>query len=396
MLEILAFAIIGMFFGVFTGMVPGIHVNTIVILIISALPFLLEHFSAYEIASLIISMSVVHSFVNFIPAILIGAPQEDNVLSVLPGHRLLLQGHGYEAIQLTVIGGLGAIILSIATLPAGVKLLPIFYSHVREVLPYLLACVLIYMIYSERERFLAALVIACSGILGFLILNYEILPPKYALFPTLTGLFGMSTLLTSLAAQVKIPRQEIRSSEGYYPGGVAIGTLGGMLTGLLPSIGSSQSALIIQNVFKTKDEKAFLVALGGVNTSDAIYALFALYLIGNPRSGASIAVEHIMTDFTLYDFLFMASIVLAAAFFATFATLTIAKISLRKVQEIDYAKFSKLVLLFLFALIFALTGVRGVLIAATATAIGFTAHLAGVKRSNCMAVLVIPTILYFL
>jgi putative membrane protein len=195
---------------------------------------------------------------------------------------------------------------------------------------------------------------------------------------------------------VKIPKQEIRSSEGYYPDGVAIGTLGGMLTGLLPSIGSSQSALIIQNVFKTKDEKAFLVALGGVNTSDAIYALFALYLIGNPRSGASIAVEHIMKEFTLYDFLFMASIVLVAAFFATFATLTIAKISVRKVQEIDYAKFSKLVLLFLFALIFALTGVRGVLIAATATAIGFTAHLAGVKRSNCMAVLVIPTILYFL
>jgi TctA family transporter len=43
-----------------------------------------------------------------------------------------------------------------------------------------------------------------------------------------------------------------------------------------------------------------------------------------------------------------------------------------------------------------MTGLRGVLIAVTATAIGLVAAVTGVKRSHCMAVLVVPTILYFI
>lgn len=396
MLEILAFALIGMLLGIFTGLTPGIHVNTVVILVISSLPILLEHFSAYDVAALIISMSVMHTFVDFIPSILIGAPNEGSVLSVLPGHRLLLQGRAYEAIQLTVIGGVGATVVSVATLPVWIKILPGLYSSTREVLPYLLTCALIYIVYSERKRIPALLIIAYSGILGVIVLNSNILPLKYVLFPTLTGLFGMSTLLSSMATQPKIPEQEIQESEGYYPGGILIGSLGGMLTGLLPSIGSSQSALIIQNAFKNRNEKSFLVALGGVNTSDAIYALFALYLIGNPRSGASIAVEHIMREFTPLDFLLMISIVLLTAFFATFATLALARIFVRKIQEIDYGKFSRATLLFLAVLIFALTGAKGLLIAAIATNIGLMAHQFGIRKSDCMAVLIVPTILYFL
>lgn len=396
MLEILAFALIGMLLGIFTGLTPGIHVNTVVILVISSLPILLEHFSAYDVAALIISMSVMHTFVDFIPSILIGAPNEGSVLSVLPGHRLLLQGRAYEAIQLTVIGGVGATVVSVATLPVWIKILPGLYSSTREVLPYLLTCALIYIVYSERKRIPALLIIAYSGILGVIVLNSNILPLKYALFPTLTGLFGMSTLLSSMATQPKIPEQEIQESEGYYPGGILIGSLGGMLTGLLPSIGSSQSAFIIQNAFKNRNEKSFLVALGGVNTSDAIYALFALYLIGNPRSGASIAVEHIMREFTPLDFLLMISIVLLTAFFAAFATLALARIFVRKIQEIDYGKFSRATLLFLVVLIFTLTGAKGLLIAAIATNIGLMAHQFGIRKSDCMAVLIVPTILYFL
>lgn len=397
MLELIGFALIGMLLGIFTGLIPGMHVNTVLILIISSLPILLKYFSTYEIVALIISMSVMHTFVDFIPSILIGAPKEDSVLSVLPGHRLLLQGRAYEAIQLTVIGGLGAIVVSVAMLPALIKVLPILYSSIREVLPYLLSCTLIYMVYSERgKKFPALLVITYSGILGVLILSSNILPPKYALFPTLTGLFGMSTLLSSLATQPKIPKQEIGQSEGYYPSGILIGSLGGMLTGLLPSIGSSQSAFIIQNVFKNKDEKSFLVALGGVNTSDAIYALFALYLIGNPRSGASIAVEHIMREFTPLDFLLIISIALLTAFFAAFATLLLAKIFVQKIQEIHYGTFSRTTLFFLVALVFALTGANGLIIAAVATNIGLMAHRFGIRKSNCMAVLIVPTILYFI
>ncbi|MEE9564714.1 MAG: tripartite tricarboxylate transporter permease, partial [Candidatus Hydrothermarchaeaceae archaeon] len=94
MLELLLLILAGVILGTFTGMVPGIHVNTVVIVLLSLLPVLLEHFSPTGVVSLIVAMSVVHTFVDYIPSILIGAPQEDSVLSTLPGHRMLMEGRG--------------------------------------------------------------------------------------------------------------------------------------------------------------------------------------------------------------------------------------------------------------------------------------------------------------
>lgn len=399
MLEILSFALIGVLLGAITGLTPGLHVNTLVVIILSLSPFFLERLGVEVVVALIISMTVTHTFVGFIPAIFIGVPREDNVLSVLPGHRLLIQGRGYEAVRLTVFGGIGAIAVSVAVLPIGLKVLPTLYEATRAVLPYLLLGVLGFMVMTEdgwRRRAFSLALILYSGALGLLVLNKGLLPAKFALFPTLTGLFGLSTLLISMRCRVEIPEQELEYDSGNYPGGLLAGSLGGVLTGLLPSIGSSQSALIIQNFIGKKEEKSFLVALGGVNTSDAVYALFALYLIGNPRSGASIAVERLLPEVTYPDFLFMAGVVLFTSFFAALITLNLAKFFVRKIQKLDYRKFSLGVLLFLTILILFLTGPLGLLIAGIGTAIGVAAPLAGVKRSHCMAVLIIPTILYFL
>jgi putative membrane protein len=398
-LDILCFALIGVLLGAITGLTPGLHVNTLVVIILSLTPFFPESLGIEGVVALIIAMSITHTFVSFIPAIFIGAPREDNVLSVLPGHRLLIQGRGYEAVRLTLLGGIGAIAVSVAVLPLGLKVLPILYEATRAVLPYLLLGVLGFMVFTEdgwRRKTFSLVLILYSGALGLLVLNKGLLPAKFALFPTLTGLFGLSTLLISLRSRVEIPEQTLEYDSGNYPRGLLAGSLGGILTGLLPSIGSSQSALIIQNFLGEKKEKSFLVALGGVNTSDAIYALFALYLIGNPRSGASIAVERLLPEVIYADFLFMVGVVLFTSFFAALITLNLAKFFVRKIQKLDYGKFSLGVLLFLTVLILLLTGPVGLLIAGTGTAIGVAAPLAGIKRSHGMAVLIIPTILYFL
>jgi putative membrane protein len=397
MFEVLSSALAGVLLGTLTGLTPGLHVNTIVVLILSFAALLLDYLTVKQVVALIVAMSVTHTFVGFIPAVLIGAPGEDNVLSVLPGHRLLREGRGYEAVRLTVLGGVGSIILGAALLPLALLMLPSLYATTREILPYLLLAVLAYMVCTEKSlkrRVFSLVLIAYAGLLGVVVLNHAMLPGKYVLFPTLTGLFGASTLLISLRSSSEIPEQKLGYEAKGYPFGVLAGSLGGILTGLLPGVGSSQSALIIQNLMKKQDEKSFLVALGGVNTSDSIYALLALYLISNPRSGASIAVERIMGELTYGDFLFMAAIVMFTAFFAAYVTL--AKFFVLKVQRINYRSFSLSVLAFLVLLVSAFTGVIGLLIFATSTAIGVLAPLAGVKRSHCMAVLIIPTIMYYL
>ncbi len=378
---------------------PGLHVNNVVIILVSLSAFLIEWFGLLPLLAFIVALSVVHSFVNYVPAILLGAPQEDNVLSILPGHRLLSQGRGYEAIRLTVLGGLGATLFSALALPLLYFAMPQVYPTVRQHIPLLLTAVLAYMVYLEkgfRKRLYAALVVLYSGALGYIILNYPLLSPQYALFPALTGFFGISTILTSLHLRSAPPEQSLAHEKGFYPHGAAAGTAGGILAGLLPGIGSAQSALLVQSIFGRRNERNFLVAHGGVNTAAAIFALLALYLIGNPRSGASVAAATLIGEADLGDLVFMLAIAMLASPFAAFATLLIARSAVRRIGAIDYTRLSIFVLLFLMLSILIFTGLYGMLIAITSTATGLLAVFSGVRRSHCMGVLILPTILYFL
>jgi len=232
--------------------------------------------------------------------------------------------------------------------------------------------------------------------LGILILDFGIIKIKYALFPAFTGLFGISTLFMSHLSNIRIPVQHISTPRVSHNKGIFIGSLAGLLSGLLPSIGSSQSATIIQGLFGRGDEKEFLVAQGGVNTANAIYAFLALYIIGRSRSGASIAVKEIIESPSLTDLLFMVGVMLFSTFFAVFITLRIARFASGFVKNIDYQKITKAIITFLILLVIILTGWKGLIILITSSAIGVFVQASDVNRSSCMAVLMVPSILYFL
>ena len=110
-LQILLAIILGITAGTITGLIPGIHVNLISIILISLSPTLLGYTNVLVLSCFIIGMAVTHSFLDSIPSIFLGAPDSDNVLIVLPGHKLLLEGKGYEAVKLTIVGSLICLIL---------------------------------------------------------------------------------------------------------------------------------------------------------------------------------------------------------------------------------------------------------------------------------------------
>jgi putative membrane protein len=72
--EILIFTLIGISAGIFTGIIPGIHINLISTLILSISPLLLKYFNVYSLMVFIIAMSITHSFLDSIPSIFLGAP----------------------------------------------------------------------------------------------------------------------------------------------------------------------------------------------------------------------------------------------------------------------------------------------------------------------------------
>ncbi|RJS70734.1 hypothetical protein CW714_06865, partial [Methanophagales archaeon] len=55
----------------------------------------------------------VYKYIKTIPAAFVGAPEADTALSLLPAHRLLLEGRAYEATVLSAIGSFGAVIFSL-------------------------------------------------------------------------------------------------------------------------------------------------------------------------------------------------------------------------------------------------------------------------------------------
>src|SRR3972149_8787766 len=104
LLEIILALLIGTLAGIFTGLIPGIHINLVGAIIVSLSISLLSNIPAIYMGVFIVSMSITHVFIDFIPSIFLGAPEDGTELSVLPGHEMLKKGQGFQAVHLTSLG----------------------------------------------------------------------------------------------------------------------------------------------------------------------------------------------------------------------------------------------------------------------------------------------------
>jgi len=376
-------------------MVPGLHVNNVVVLTVSISAALVSSFSLYPLAAFIVSMAVVHSFVDFIPSVLIGAPEEDSSLSVLPGHALLKEGRGYEAVRLTTLGGVYSLVFSLLFLPPLFFLVPRIYPYLQEVIPWLLGVVMVYMVSGEGRKWKSALLVfLLSGALGFLSLNHPSFSPQEVLFPLFSGLFGLSTLALSYRTNPSLGEQSLSFERVYFGRAGFAGFGAGLVAGFLPGIGSAQSAFLARGIFG-RDIRGFLVAHGGVNTGEAVFSILALYLIGNPRSGASVGLEKLFSSLYLPEFLLFVSFLMVPCFVALVATLALARVAVFKVERFNYRWLSLGVSGVVLFLVLLLTGVEGLALALLSASIGIFAGLSGVKKSHCMGVLMLPTFVFY-
>lgn len=121
---LLAFTLMGVLVGLLAGLVPGIHMNTVAALLLAgggallgAASGLVPDAPGLAAAAFIMGALVAHTIAGVVPSVYLGAPQGENVLSVLPGHRLLLAGEGWEGVRCSVLGAVGGALLSLALLP---------------------------------------------------------------------------------------------------------------------------------------------------------------------------------------------------------------------------------------------------------------------------------------
>jgi putative membrane protein len=399
-LEILLAIFIGVYAGVITGLIPGIHVNLISLLVISISRYLLRFTNALVVGCFIISMAIVHTFLDAIPSIFLGAPDADQALNVLPGHKLLLRGMGYEAVRLTVIGSLLALILTVMIIPFMIPYVPRVYEFLLPYIGYILIGISVFMILKEKSLnriFWSFFIFMISGILGLLTLNWPNL--RNPLFPLLSGLFGISTLAIPLIQHVEMPKQRItemiKVSSLNKIKAILAAVFSGSLIGIFPGLGAAQAAIVAMQLVGKIGMYSFMILIGGINTVNFVFSLVTFYTLQKARNGAIVAVMEILKQIDINGLIVFLCVVLIAGGIATFLAFFIARIFSKVVNNINYNLLVIFIISFITILVFAFSGFVGFLILVTSTAIGLIPILINVKRSNAMGCLLVPVILFF-
>jgi len=395
---ILIFALIlGILSGIVTGLIPGIHVNLVSIFLLS---FPLTFISPIFSLIFIVSMSITHTFLDFIPSIFLGAPDEDTALSILPGHKLLNKGKGYEAIIYTLYGSCLGIFIILIFVPLFLFILPKIYLYIKQIMFLILIFASLYLILKERKSKIFALIIFfLSGFLGLASFSLAI---KNSLLPLLTGLFGSSSLITSLMKKEKIPKQNLTplkkikiTKKELINSGFA-SCLSAPLCTFLPSLGSSQAAVIGSDLTGETNRKQFLVLLGSINTIVAGLSFITLYSIQKTRTGAALTISKILNSLNFFHLFIILITTLISGLVAFFLTIYIGKLFAKNINKFNYKFLSLSVLIFLAILSFIFSGFFGLLIFIISTFTGLSAILLGIRRTHLMGSLMLPSILLYL
>ncbi len=394
--EIVIALLLGTISGTITGLVPGLHVNLVNVLLLSLSPFLLNYTTPIILAIYIVSMAITHTFLNVLPAVYLGAPDsEGKILSVLPGHRMLLQGKGYEAVTLTVLGSFLAIIIGIALTPLLLKFLPALYSSIKNYIGYLLVIISIYMIFRERKKFWAFFIFMLAGIFGIGVLNLDLKEP---LFPLLSSLFGIAGLLISLKDNVKIPQQLITKIEIPKKEVVkAMSSAGivGTFVSLMPGLGPAQAAIIGSQIIKLTD-KGFLILVGSLETLGMVTSFIAITSINKARNGAVVVISRLMETITQKDLVLFLAVALVSGLIATFLSLKFARIFSSLITKINYQKLCIAIIVLIVGMAFWLSSYIGLLTLVIGSFIGMLPSLVGIGKNHLMGCLLLPVILFFL
>lgn len=507
---------IGAVLGSFTGIAPGIHINTLALIMLVSYPGIADFIgitcgafgigvghAPLLVCCIIISASVVHSFMDFIPSVFLGAPDEETALSVLPGHRLLLSGKGLEAVSCAAKGSLaGASVAIILTIPVFVLMSdPIsIYDRFEPLIPGVLIIVMAMLVMAEaddrrirvvidarrgsvgrleriavpmlvphdgehvmawgrlerssRKRFIlhtaqgrwtvlaragttagraevsgvwkvrrnrsrnklsALVLLLSSGLLGFITLNGK-LPlagiwdgvDGNLLFPLLTGLFGLPTLLSSVSSG-QVPRQDPEVQKNLETRAAIGGALAGGFVGWVPGITSTTGTMIgsmadpDRNGEVAGSARRFITMVSSVGTAAAVFGILALAVTGKGRTGALLVVKQMLgaegvgalSSATSMETVMLLVSVLAAALLGYAITMRMGRWFASKIGHFDLDRLNKFIVVCLVLLVLLMSGIPGLLLLLAATLLGMIPPRIGINRVHLTGCLLVPISLFF-
>ncbi|MCS7134259.1 MAG: tripartite tricarboxylate transporter permease [Candidatus Pacearchaeota archaeon] len=396
MLQILFAIFFGILAGIFTGLVPGVHINLVALILFILSPYFSNFTSPLVLACFIVAMAITHCFIDFIPSIFLGAPKEETALSVLPGHRMLLKGKGYEAIKLTTIGCLLGTLVACPFAIFFIFTASFFYYYLYKGIPFILLGISLLLIIKENKKIEAFFIFLFSGVFGFLTLNFTLI--KQALFPLFTSLFGSPLLLISFLQNVSIPKQKIRKVKIQKKDiltGIWSSILSSSLVSFLPGVGAAQAASISASL-KKMSSKVFLFVLGMISTMTMLFSFVALYAIQKPRTGVAVFVGKFLPGLSEKEIILFMVVAVLTSFVCFFIASFFARIFSKNITKIKYKWICLGILIFLLILTPIVSGLASLLVFFVGTCLGIMASMFGIRKIHLMGSLILPVIIWYL
>ncbi|ASJ01101.1 tripartite tricarboxylate transporter permease [Thermococcus gorgonarius] len=358
----------GTLLGIFTGITPGIHVNTLAKL--SGSFFFL------------LAMGLTHTFIDAFPSAFLGVPDEETAFSVLPAHRMILRGKGNLLIELALWSSFLAVVVSIILWKPYTLLAELYRPRIGKYLVFLIAVFLI--LSAGRKAPKALLIFVLSGILGYTALERLFLnEPYYHLF---TGLFGVPILMSSFREKAPPQGKGERLELKGILGPVVLGSILGMFSSLIPALTASIAASMVVPLLKK--ERDFLSVVYSVNTSNFLFGVFNYMATGRERNGVVVAMAN--SNSAVPDYISVAMATLFVGSLALLIGLPIGQAFMKAVGRIPYKPLNRTILAALLGLSWYFDGIIGLWVLLTASGIGYLAGLLKVRRTNCMGVLIVP------
>jgi putative membrane protein len=396
-LELCIALLIGVVAGTITGLAPGIHINLVSAIILGSLAYL-SQIPVLALAIFIVSMSITHTFIDFIPSIYLGAPDDESFLSILPGHKLLLKGAAHEAFILTLYGSIFAVPTIFIITPAFILGLPHLFNAIKTFIPFILIFLSLFIILRDDRPFSSLLVFALAGSLGFLTFH---LPVKEPLLPLLSGLFGLSNLFFSLKSKTKLPPQEIKPlkeiflTRKEFAKSALASIIFAPLCSFLPGIGSGHAATL-GSEFIEQDNRGFLFMLGAINTIIMGLSYVTVYAIQKARTGTAASVQQLLGEISKTDLKIILIAILFAGIISFFLAISLSKFFSRNINKLNYTYLTLAVMVMIITINLIFSNWLGLLVLAAGTSLGFFTISSNSRRINLMACLILPSIAYYL
>ena len=421
-LLVFASAVVGAVLSSFLSILPALHAYNVLGAMVLGLYALAERglqVPAEIYLPFMAGMIVGWSMLNTIPSVLLGAPDESAMFTVLPGQKYLMFGRGYEGTMITGVGGLaGVYVLVFLVGPLAPRFLPAIQEVLRYHMHWILWVIIAFIIMSEwpkggnwgpagwRKFFDAwyslgagLLTFFLSGFLGFILIYRSPVSVEMAfqnIMPAFVGLFGIPWCLLNIVSGASVPKQYAGDSldidADVILRSAGAGALGGGFAAFFPVITGGIGGLLAGHATAQRDERVFIMSQG---VSKLIYYVGAFMLLfvpglGVTRGGAAWMMKQLYTPRTYYDYyMVLAAIALAGSVsFLIMSPLT--RWTIRFIERANYRNASVLALAIILALVYVMTGWGGLAVMTVATGIGLIPVLFGSRRLNCLGILLLP------